>query len=53
MDTLIIPALGKLSQELSQEFEVSLDAIANLCLKINKDRTDPVGRGSNERALRM
>lgn len=43
LDTLIISALGKLSQDLCHEFEASLDHITNLCLKIDKDRADPVG----------
>lgn len=43
VDTLIISALGKLSQDLCHEFEASLDHITNLCLKINKDKADPVG----------
>lgn len=43
LDTLIISALGKVSQDLCHEFEASLDHITNLCLKIDKDRADPVG----------
>lgn len=47
------PSTWKAESGVCHDFEASLDYITNLCLKINKDRADPVGRGSSEIALRM